>query len=237
MKIPNATPGEGARYAHDHFNNWSVKPGERHFAWYAGGAQWFVCHPSDRGTKPCLHWMTKGKLGCRFCGINKVPCQLGYAPMWRAVDIRPLFVIVYEEEREWIEKLELHDRVQIGREKDAGARIWVRVSVDQEPKFQTTLLRRTVKQDITASLLRLWRMPELVAWLTGSSDNAVSLPPTVEELPDVPDTRTKAVDLEGIARNCRFEEAKALAKAEQAKKNAEWCEKHRNGNGKPKPKG
>lgn len=176
MRLPNAAPEEGARFDYDHFNNWQVKGGERHFAYYAGGAQWFIAHPSDRGTKPCLCWMTKNALSCRFCAANKCPVNLGYVPLWRAIDWRPLLVIVYQEEREWIDKLQLHDRVQLGREKESGARIWVRRCLDQEPRFSTTLARRMVTQDITPSLLRLWKLADLNAWLNSQSDNALSQP-------------------------------------------------------------
>lgn len=179
MRLPNAAPEEGPVIDFDYFNNWSVGGGEKHPAYFAGGTQWFVAHPSDLGSKPCLHWMTKGALPCRFCTGHKTPCQLGYVPLWRAVDSRPLFVIVYGEEREHVERLRLHERVCVGREKDKGARIWVRRTMEQEPRFQTALLRRMREQDITKSLLRIWKLPELVAWFFSVSDTGVSLPPGV----------------------------------------------------------
>lgn len=177
MKLPQAAPGEGVKVEYEHFCNWTVKGGERHTAYLAGDAQWFVAHPSDRGTKPCTHWMTSATVPCRFCALHKTPQTIGYVPVWREVDWRPMLVIVYEEEREHIEHLELHDRVQIGREKELGARIWVRKCMNQEPRFNTTVARRKCKQDITRALLTIWKMPELVAWFScrAVSDTAVSL--------------------------------------------------------------
>lgn len=185
MILPQAAPGEGGKKDHEHFSHWSIGGGERHHAYVAGKTQWFVAHPSDRGTKPCLHWMTKGELPCRFCALHKMPAEIGYVPVWRQVDWRPLVVIVYETEREWIDKLQLHDRVLIGRETELGARLWVRRTLDQEPRFSTTLPRRMVAQDITRSLIVLWKLPELTAWLQlrVSSDIALSLDPRVEAEP------------------------------------------------------
>lgn len=189
MILPQAAPGEGAKRDREHFSHWSIGGGEKHTAYVAGKAQWFCAHPSDRGTKPCLHWMTQGELPCRYCALHKVPAEIGYVPVWRQVDWRPLLVIVYDTEREWIEKLLLHDRVTIGRETELGARLWVRRCLDQEPRFNTTMAHRMVAQDITRSLLVLWKLPELTAWLTArkSSDNAVSPDteqPPAERVPD-----------------------------------------------------
>ena len=192
MKLPNAAPGEGRQSDRDHWNNWEVAGGQKHHAYYAGGTQWFVAHPSDKGTKPCLEWMTGGKLPCRWCHAAKVPQQIGYVPVFRAVDYRPLFVIVYQEEREWIEMLRLHDRVQVGRESERGARIWVRVCLDQTPAFTTTLARRMVEADITQSLLTLWKLPDLTAWLTTTSDNPVSIP---LKAPETSKTQTTTIKI------------------------------------------
>lgn len=177
MNVPKASPGEGPKKERDHFPHWSIGGGERHFAYIAGPTAWVIGHPSDKGTKPCLCWMTTNALPCRFCALGKCPCRLGYVPLYRAVDWKPLLVIVYDEEQEWIDKTNTHDRVQIGREKEKGARLWVRRCLEQEPKYATTVTRRQHPQDVDESMLTLWKMPELMSWLAHRrvSDNAVSL--------------------------------------------------------------
>lgn len=215
MRLPQAAPGEGPKAEYEHFANWQVKGGEKHTAYIAGPAQWFVCHCSDRGTKPCLTWMTNDALPCRFCAMHKTPQTIAYVPVWRESDWRGMFVILYDTEREWVEPLVLHDRVQIGREREKGAQIWVRRCLQQEPRFNTTMERRRRPQDLTRNLLVIWKMPELVSWLHGqySSDTAVSLdkPAMHEPPPVVPDpvaarmSATGAVDdaLERLQRRAK----------------------------------
>lgn len=177
MRMPKAAPGEGPKKTGDKFVHWKgIAGGQRHFAYIAGPCHWVIGHPSDLGSKPCLTWATKSALPCRFCFAGKCPCEFGYLPVYRAQDYKPMFVIVYSEEREWVEQCKLHKRVQIGREYEAGARLWVRLATNQEPEFQTTLPYRKCAQELEDSLLAVWGMPELVAFLKcGTSDNALSL--------------------------------------------------------------
>lgn len=188
MRIPQCAPGELPGGKRDQFCNWKVAGGERHIAYVAGFTKWVIAHPSDRGTKPCLHWMTQGELPCKFCAANKCPCELGYVPLYRGIDARPMLAIVYSAERGTIDALELFDRVTVGREREKGAQIWIRRTMEQEPKWTTTLPHRKCAASPDASLLVLWGMPELVAWLqqTAGSDNAVSPAPAPAPAPALP---------------------------------------------------
>jgi len=138
---------------------------------------WVIGHPSDKGTKPCTDWMTESALPCRLCAMHKVPCELGYVPVYRASDWRPLCVIVYDDERQWIDGFETHQRVQIGREREKGARLFVRPCIEQEPRFTSTIDYRRFPQEVDDSCLVMWKMPELVQWLRCRtvSDNELSL--------------------------------------------------------------
>lgn len=177
MELPNAAPEEGPVKVCDYFSHWSIGGGEKHHAYVAGPTRWIIGHPSDKGSKPCLTWMTKGKLPCRFCHMHKEPCHLGYLPIYRAVDWRPKIVIVRKDEREWTDKLATHMRILIGREREEGAPLYVRPCLDQSPAFASTIDYRQHAQDCQDSMLTFWKMPELVAWLKCGtpSDNAVSL--------------------------------------------------------------
>lgn len=196
MRLPQATPGEGGKRSNcEHWSYWEIGGGEKHFAYIAGPTQWFVVHPSSR-TKPCLTWMTTGSIACARCAQEKPTDECGYVPVWRGVDWRPLFVVVFGSEREWIDQFALHQRIIIGREKGVGARVWVRTAIDQEPKFNTTVARRREPQDITDSLLTIWNIPELRAWCNsrlGVSDIPVSLGPqrTTSSNEDAPATGRK----------------------------------------------
>jgi len=177
MNLPNAAPGEGPIKVRDNFSYWAIGGGEKSAAYVAGPTRWVIGHPSDKGSKPCLTWLTNGNLPCRFCHLQKCPVQLGYVPVYRAVDWRPLLLIVREDMREWCEKFETHMRIIVSREREKGAGLCVRPALDQEPAFCSTIDYRTREQDCQHSLLTLWKMPELVAWMQCgvTSDNAVSL--------------------------------------------------------------
>lgn len=185
MRVPRSSPGEGPKKIRDHFPHWKIAGGEKHFAYTAGPVLWVIGHPSDKGTKPCTDWMTNGAVPCRLCALHKEPCEVGYVPVYRASDWRPLCVIVYDDERQWVDDLELHTRVQIGREREKGARLFVRPCVDQEPRFNSTVDYRRFPQEVDDSCLVMWKMPELVSWLRcrTPADNAVSLSLDAESVP------------------------------------------------------
>lgn len=177
MDLPNAGPEEGPVKVRDYFSHWSIGGGEKHHAYVAGPTRWIIGHPSDKGSKPCLTWLTRNKLPCRFCAMHKEPCHLGYLPVYRAVDWRPKCVIVRKDEREWTDKLTTHMRILIGREREEGAPLYVRPCLDQSPVFSSTIDYRQHAQDCQDSMLTFWKMPEVVAYLKfgPASDNAVSL--------------------------------------------------------------
>lgn len=197
MKLPQASPEEGPKKDCDHFSNWKgIKGGERHTAYIAGPTQKFWMHTSDKGSKPCLELMTKKALPCRYCAALKEPVRVGYVPVYREVDFAPKLVIVYEGEFGEIDKLKTHTRVTIGREHEKGAALWVRVCLNQEPRFRAAFAFREFAQDAGESCLRLWDIPELEAWLRFGrvSDTAVSPPPPPAPATVSDDVRTGGID-------------------------------------------
>lgn len=178
MGLRKATPGEGAGSGHVHFRYVGTDPGDRWFAWVAGPAYWLLGHPSSR-SKPCLDWLTEKALPCAICSPLKPPVMMGYLPLYRQIDGAPVMVVVYETVREKVDALKLHKRVQVGRELGEADSVWVSLALEQNPRFQTTLKQREQPADVTETLLRMWKMPELVNWYrcqTPQSDNPVSLP-------------------------------------------------------------
>jgi hypothetical protein len=186
MPLPNAAPGEGPVRAYTHFRYVGTPTGGRWNAWVAGPCQWFIAHTKGK-SKPCLEKMTKGVLSCPRCAQVAQPQMIGYLPLYRQVDAANVLVIVYELERPFVDVLETHQRVQIGREDEQSDSVWVRAALSPEPKWQTTQPERKVAADCTETLLRMWAIPELTQWYRECcqpSDNAMSLPTGVAVRPD-----------------------------------------------------
>ena len=88
--------------------------------------------------------------------------------MYRAIDNRPVFVIVHADQFERVRLLKLHDPVRVGREDNDGDRVWIR-KLDSAARYQSTLPSRNRPADITDSLCRVWRIPELTEWVRSGS--------------------------------------------------------------------
>lgn len=178
MRIKRAGPDEGPRKDHDHFRYVETGFGKRWEAYVAGPCYWCIAHTSER-TKPCLKWFTDGELHCPKCKNPEPPKMTGYLPLYRQVDGCPVLIVVYEQERQYIDKFTLHQRIIVGKEGEQGSSNWVRGALSAEPKWQTTSPWRQHEQEVFHTCLAMWKLPELEAWLhrpAKRSDNAVSLP-------------------------------------------------------------
>ena len=178
MPLPQASPGGERGRAFEHHRYVPTKCGSEWFAYVAGPCQWFWCHTKGR-CKPCLTAMTGGELLCPRCGQITPPQVVGYLPLYRASDSRPVMVIVYECIREKVDVLPHHRRVIVKRQAQQTDSVFVVPTMERTPAFHTTMHCRQRPVDITDTLLRLWQIPELVTWYAethGKSVNAVSLP-------------------------------------------------------------
>lgn len=163
MGLPQARAGDGARNPRVHFAYVSTSHGKNWHAWIAGPCHWFHCHSKGK-TKPCLYEMTGGEMGCDRCDAAQ-PCEVvGYQPLYRELDSKPVMVIVHEYTREVLDGLRLHARVTVGRGDSASDGVYVVPALKAEPRFQTTLQHRMVPADLTETLLRVWKIPELEQW-------------------------------------------------------------------------
>lgn len=163
MSLPQI-PSEGeAGRAYTHFHYCSTEPGKKWHAWVAGPSMWFFSHPSKR-SKPCLKVLTSGKLDCPRCASDVVPQWLGYLPLYREVDARPVMIVLHEYTREQVEKLRLHERVIVGREDSQSDGVYVTPALTHNPVFQSTLKERLKDADLSETLLRVWNIPELTQW-------------------------------------------------------------------------
>lgn len=163
MALPQVSPGAGGKRPRVHFAYVTTTAGKPWRAWVAGACHWFTVHPKGK-TKPCLHEMTKGELTCERCDAGHGWEIAGYMPLYRESDARPVMVIVHEYTRELVDQLKLHSRVLVGRGEDKTDGVYVIPNPDQRPPYTSTLPERMRPADLTETLLRVWRLPDLVTW-------------------------------------------------------------------------
>lgn len=163
MPIPQQTPGGGPEGTATQFRYVGTDCGTRWTAYVAGKCHWFKCHTRGR-TKPCLHVMTDGYLACTRCDPERPAVDVGYLPLYREVDLRPVMVLVYVDQLDSVNALKLHQRVTIGRENQQSDSTWVGPAMTKGAMFYSTLRERYRDADLTQTLLKLWGIPELVAW-------------------------------------------------------------------------
>lgn len=176
MALRKASPGEGGQNRHVHFGYVSTAPGKPWHAWCAGPCYWCIAHTAGR-SKPCLRWLTGGALSCPRCAAPKEPEEIGYQPLYRDIDGRPVMVIVHSYSREQVDALKFRQQVIVGRGLDPADPVMVSAVPGKQAWYHSTLAERQVPADLTDTLLRVWQIPELVAWYRAQSDTAVSLTP------------------------------------------------------------
>ena len=179
MPLP-ADPREGRQDRAVWFRYYGTNKGTSWHAWIAGPAYWCKVHQKGR-TKPCLKNMTRGKLRCQRCEDGAVIDRVGYVPLYRAVDAKPVCVIVHEDVEEMVAALTLHRRVLVGREDGATDGVWI-TDAPKQVRYDTTLPERQRPADMTASCLRMWSIPELDAWYY-SSEYAHGARPSMSDTP------------------------------------------------------
>jgi len=170
--LRKGTPGEGWQGAADSFSYTPVPAGTKggFSAWLAGDVYWALAHEhTDRtpGTKPCLDWLTEGALRCPRCNSKKLPVWIGWVPLYREQDHKPVVVVIHENAQDLVRELHYPDYVIVGRVDDKAG-VFVRKS-DNPLSFKTANQNRKAPIDITRDLLQMWRMPQLEEWLDKSA--------------------------------------------------------------------
>jgi hypothetical protein len=181
MPGKKAAPGSGGR-RRTHFCYVPTPNGHKWPAHVAGPCHWVLGHEVNRKSKVCPAWFTDDELTCEWCSPINAPIEIGYQPLYRQADGKPVLVVVKDPERPDIDKLKFHGRVIVAREREASAGLYVRTALEKEPLYQSTLPERHAVPDITHSMLALWGIPAVKAWYSRTqfqSDNPMSLPPGV----------------------------------------------------------
>jgi len=168
VSLKKGTPGRGGQVRADSFSYTSVPCGLKSTfnAWLAGPVYWCQAHEHTEkqpGTKPCLHWMTDGSIRCPRCRPQVLPTWVGYVPLYREIDHKPVIVIVHESAMDLLAGLVYPNYVLVGRV-DPTSSVFVRKS-DNAVSLKTDNEQRKRPADITTDLLSMWKMPELEAWL------------------------------------------------------------------------
>lgn len=209
MTLHRKAPQKGAKNRRIHFPFITTPRGYSWDAHIAGPCHWFDCHEIGR-SKPCLHCITDGELPCEKNHDIDEPVEIGYQPLWQKDNGRPGFVIVYEYARESIDKLQLHCQVTVSRAKGKSDTVSIAYSGLNLPKYRSTREDFMRPVDLTESLLRIWKIPELVAWVRWKQGNGVK--PEMRPAKNVP----KLKPLKSDGKEFSPVTAKAAEKAEAA---------------------
>jgi hypothetical protein len=174
-------------------------------AWMAGEPYWAEeAHEhtdADPGTKPCLNWLTDGAVKCVRCRRGRPVTCIGWVPLYRELDGKPIIVIVHEHVADLLKGIVHPQYVLVGRV-DNKSSVFIK-------KSESNLVMRTDKDsrkrriDVVPDLLTMWGLPELNEWLRGQQPGQVQEeepPPVLRQRLSVPPPTTKiealAIDAE-----------------------------------------
>jgi hypothetical protein len=234
-------PGEGGRARPVQFSYTKTLPGQTWAAFLAGPPQWVDCHTrKDKPSKPCLTWITSGKLPCPRCTPEYVYETLGYVPLYRESDHKECVIVLRETARDLIADIEYPTLVLVSREHGPADRVTVTRHPKQK-KWVTTLKERRQPADLEYSLLTMWGINELTEYMRCLPGGQICPPAKISAV-DVPTESTGSVPLI-TDRMCGIMDEvaeRARKTAELAAKNAAtargWHEPSSNGTHKPKPR-
>lgn len=141
--------------------------------WCAGHSYWLNTHRVGV-SKPCLAELTCGALACPWCAVIARE-YLGYLPLY-TIDAERVVVVCREDMKPRAKALRLHEPVTVSR----GKRMTSAIRLGQEP-WTTTAYQgpadRMAAADIFDWLLRLWKIPELTAYVEQQRRTAPPAPP------------------------------------------------------------
>jgi hypothetical protein len=172
MALKRSTPGEGgATPRRETFAYHNTAPGLKNAwnGWLACDVYWCKAHehkpPQQYGTKPCLHWLTNGAVGCPWCRPGAVVKDIGYVHLYRETDLKAMLVLVQDSVADLLAGLSFGSHVLVGR-LEASASTFVKRS-DSNVPWRTDSEHRKRPIDIALSLLALWAVPALDSWYMG----------------------------------------------------------------------
>lgn len=167
-----------------HWLTQKLKRGTKLAAHVAGNCVGVTVH-CGKPSKPCMRRYLGAGAKCFGCdnGIRKD--WLGYQPFYRELDGRPIVCTFHKDMIERLDKLTLHQRVEIGQEDADNVGLWLRA--EKGMLYSTTLNARKIGADIAGWLPVLWKLRGVItremllsAGPEVTSDKPVSLSETDE---------------------------------------------------------
>lgn len=131
--------------------------------WVAAKPYWCKAHTSDKGSKPCLKWITNGALPCPRCSPTNKPTRIAYVAIYRESDLHPGLVVCHESTEDLLVELHYGLYVMVQRELGDTSSVAVRRAMAQKP-FSSRKSSRQREADLTLSLLTMWKITELTSW-------------------------------------------------------------------------
>lgn len=197
MALRQTPPERGRKLnAGTFWRHWTIKRGQKEEAYATATAHWYECHTAHGRTQPCLKEVTNGALHCPRC--HEPTETMGYVPLWRALDVRPMFVLVHFDQFEQVAKLRRGQPVWAWRDDHPTAGVTVVRRTDDTTKFlklDTPALVGAI--DLEPTLLKIWRLPALEAWSKNQEQAAPDpAPPAKSWTLSVPTPTTR---VEGLA--------------------------------------
>lgn len=243
MHLHQTPPGRGGKPTRVHWTYVSTEAGSKNHwsAHVAGKCHWFTCHEAGR-TKPCLDAITQGVLSCPFCAQLLETKEVGYQPLYRESDGKPVIVIVHDYSREIIDRLNFHERVLIGRGVGITDAVYIVPSSVQTPRYKSTLPERNKPADATESLLRMWKISQLTEFYFNQRSAeepmaAQPIAPVIEEPEPMEPPKKIPFPAKELANVMDKNAEKARAHADANERNAAWLRQQAekpNGNHKKK---
>lgn len=175
MTLRKGTPGKGGEAPRVDSFAYTNTPAGLKNAWTG----WLACEPywcqeahehkppEQIGSKPCLNWLTQGAVPCPYCRPAKRKKCLGWVLVYREVDTWPCMVIVQESVADLMVGLGFASHVLIGRvAHDASTFV---KPTETRAAWKTNLEYRRQAIDSALSLLTVWSIPALTAWVESGS--------------------------------------------------------------------
>jgi len=180
-----APPGEYTVRRGLHFAYTPTEANKPWTAYIAGPCWWLYGHCKGK-TRPCLDWLTEGQLQCDHCCKGQLAELVGYQPLWRESDSKPVCVIVHEGSRAGVDSFKRPQPVTVCREGGFGDGVYFRKPLKPVPVFHAVMPEKLCDADVTESCLRFWKIPALSAWhlsQPGQKSGGVLHPPKEPFIP------------------------------------------------------
>ena len=201
-----------------HWTSARVKAGEYFDGWIAGPMVGVEIHNASV-SKPCLKLYCGHLAECPGCKAGLKTGWIGYLPIYRSSDLRPVVVVTRADMLEVIESLEHLAGVRIGRNEGKSEPVWVRANPGLA-RFTSAMAYKMKPQSCTDWLPILWRYRELISAEQIERGPSMHFNPKTQPVPRVEPNRSAVVMPEPDDAAIRSLKARIAASKENIESNA-----------------